>query len=125
MASAYTTFRDHGLHSQPVMIERVEDSRGNIIFEADDPPQQFISPEVADTVTTALRGVVSGGTGTAAQLSGWDVAGKTGTTQNNKDAWFVGYTCKLTAAVWVGYPEPDANGDPRYMKNVHGISVGS
>ena len=102
MASAYTTFRDHGLHSQPVMIERVEDSRGNVIFEADDPPQQVISPEVADTVTTALRGVVSGGTGTAAQLSGWDVAGKTGTTQNNKDAWFVGYTCKVTAAVWVG-----------------------
>lgn len=102
MASAYTTFRDHGLHSRPVMIERVEDSRGNVIFEADDPPQQVISPEVADTVTTALRGVVSGGTGTAAQLSGWDVAGKTGTTQNNKDAWFVGYTCKVTTAVWVG-----------------------
>ena len=78
MASAYTTFRDHGLHSQPVMIERVEDSRGNIIFEADDPPQQVISPDVADTVTTALRGVVSGGTGTAAQLSGWDVAGRRG-----------------------------------------------
>ena len=102
MASAYTSFRDHGLHHEPVLIERVEDSRGNVIYEADDRPQQVISPEVADTVTTALRGVVSGGTGTAAQLSGWDVAGKTGTTQNNKDAWFVGYTCKVTTAVWVG-----------------------
>ncbi len=103
MASAFTTFRDHGIHRQPVMIERVEDSRGNVIYTADDhAPQQVISPEVADTVTTALRGVTSGGTGTAAQISGWETAGKTGTTQNNKDAWFVGYTCKVTAAVWVG-----------------------
>ena len=102
MASAYTSFRDHGLHHEPVLIERVEDARGNIIYSADEPSQQVISPEVADTVTTALRGVVSGGTGTAAQLSGWDVAGKTGTTQNNKDAWFVGFTCNVTTAVWVG-----------------------
>ncbi len=102
MASAYTTFRDHGLHTDPVLIERVEDSRGNVLYEADDPPQQVISPEVADTVTTALQGVVEGGTGSAAALSGWEVAGKTGTTQNNKDAWFVGYTCKVTTAVWVG-----------------------
>jgi membrane peptidoglycan carboxypeptidase len=103
MASAYTTFRDHGLHRRPVMIERVEDSRGNVLYDANErQAQQVISPEVADTVTTALRGVVSGGTGTAAQLSNWSVAGKTGTTQNNKDAWFVGYTCKVSTAVWVG-----------------------
>jgi penicillin-binding protein 1A len=103
MASAYSTFRDHGLHHEPVLIERVEDSRGNVLYDAgESQPQQVISPEVADTVTTALRGVVSGGTGTAAQLSGWSVAGKTGTTQNNKDAWFVGYTCKVSTAVWVG-----------------------
>ena len=85
------------------MIERVEDSRGNVLYNANDrEPQQVISPEVADTVTTALRGVVSGGTGTAAQLSDWSVAGKTGTTQNDKDAWFVGFTCKVSTAVWVG-----------------------
>ncbi len=104
MASAYSTFRDHGMHRQPVLIERVEDSRGNVLYDVNDTPaQQVISPEVADTVTTALRGVVSGGTGTAAQLSDWSVAGKTGTTQNEKDAWFVGYTCKVSTAVWVGY----------------------
>ena len=103
MASAYTSFRDHGMHHEPVMIERVEDSRGNVLYDAGEAEsQQVISPEVADTVTTALRGVVSGGTGTAAQLNGWTVAGKTGTTQNNKDAWFVGFTCKVTTAVWVG-----------------------
>jgi penicillin-binding protein 1A len=103
MASAYTSFRDHGLHHEPVMIERVEDSRGNVLYDASETAsEQVISPEVADTVVTALRGVVSGGTGTAAQLSGWSVAGKTGTTQNNKDAWFVGFTCKVTTAVWVG-----------------------
>jgi penicillin-binding protein 1A len=102
MASGFSTFRDHGLRTDPVLIERVEDSHGNVIYQADDAPEQVISPQIADTVTTALRGVVTGGTGTAAQLSGWDVAGKTGTTQNNKDAWFVGYTCRVSAAMWIG-----------------------
>jgi membrane peptidoglycan carboxypeptidase len=90
------------VHHEPVLIERVEDARGNVIYRADSTPEQVISPEIADTVTTALEGVISGGTGTAAALSGWETAGKTGTTQSNKDAWFVGYTCKVTAAVWIG-----------------------
>jgi penicillin-binding protein 1A len=103
MASAYATLRDHGLHHDPVLIERVEDSRGNVIFSANDrQPEQVISAQVADTVTTALRDVVTSGTGTQAALSDWSVAGKTGTTQNDKDAWFVGYTCKVSTAVWVG-----------------------
>jgi len=103
MASAYSTFRDHGVHRDPVLVERVEDSRGNVLYTAEDnPAEQVISPEVADTVTTALQGVVEGGTGSAAAISGFETAGKTGTTQNNKDAWFVGYNCRATAAVWVG-----------------------
>ena len=67
--------------------------------------------------TSLLQGVVSSGTGTAAQLPGWPVAGKTGTTENYGDAWFVGYTPDLVTAVWVGYPDrltPDADRVPRH-----------
>jgi len=102
MASAFSTFRDHGVRHDPVLIERVEDSRGNVLYRAPDHADQAISPEIADTVTTALQGVVEGGTGEAAALSDREVAGKTGTTQNNKDAWFVGFTCNVSAAMWVG-----------------------
>jgi penicillin-binding protein 1A len=72
-----------------------------------------LSEQEADLVTHCLRGVVSDGTGTAADF-GRPAAGKTGTTQDNKDAWFVGYTPKLTAAVWMGYadPLPDGSGVP-------------
>jgi penicillin-binding protein 1A len=67
-------------------------------------------------VNYILNQVVEGGTGTGARI-GQPSAGKTGTTENNRDAWFVGFTCKLTTAVWVGYP------DGTFMKSVHGISV--
>ncbi len=77
--------------------------------------EQVIPPEVADTVTYCLRQVVLGGTGSSAEF-GKPIAGKTGTTQDNRDAWFVGYTPKLTAAVWMGYPGTET----RYMDDVHG-----
>src|SRR5690606_33900505 len=66
----------------------------------------------------ALSKVMQNGTGTGARID-QPVAGKTGTTEGNRDAWFVGYTCKMTTAVWVGY----AGGETRYMENVHGKKV--
>ncbi len=80
--------------------------------------KRIIPPEVAATVHQMLTGVVQSGTGTSAAISGVDVAGKTGTTSNYGDAWFVGWTPELTAAVWVGYPDSlksmatDYNGAP-------------
>ena len=122
MASAYTTFREHGAQYDPVVIERVEDSSGNILWEADSTPEQVITPEVADTVTYALEKVVEGGTGTAAGNTALDSAGKTGTTDNNKDAWFVGYTCDITAAVWMG--NVGKPGEPvQPMTSVQGVQV--
>ena len=68
-----------------------------------------MSPEIAHLVTAMLQGVVSGGTGTAAALGSWPVAGKTGTTQDYTNAWFVGYTRQVSTAVWVGFPgTPDS-----------------
>ena len=65
----------------------------------------MLTPTQAATIDQLLQGVVQGGTGTAAALPGREVAGKTGTTENYGDAWFVGYTPQLVAAVWVGYPD--------------------
>jgi penicillin-binding protein 1A len=122
MASAYTTFRERGVHHDPVVIERVENSSGDVLWEADSSPEQVLSEEVADTVTYALQKVVEAGTGTAAGSAPQEVAGKTGTTDDNKDAWFVGYSCDVTAAVWMGnIGQPGEPVAP--MNNVQGVQV--
>lgn len=107
MASAYSTFAAHGRHTEPYVITRVEDAAGNVLFDIADEvdSEQVISEDVADTVTSALLGVITRGTGTAAGLR-VPAAGKTGTTDNNRDAWFAGYTCDFTTAVWMGNDTP-------------------
>ncbi len=94
-----------------------------VLEQADGSAEQVMRSGDADQVNWILRQVVNGGTGTAAKLGNVPVAGKTGTTQDYRDAWFVGYTPKLTTAVWMGYPDPDENGDPRFMRNVRGRQV--
>ena len=76
-------------------------------------PRQVLTKAQADVVTYCLQQVVLRGTGTAAGIIGQPIAGKTGTTSNYTDAWFIGYTPHLTAAVWIGYPSgsrPMVNG---------------
>src|SRR6266508_669783 len=122
MASAYSTFADVGVHVQPTAILRVERANGSVIG-FDEPQEQVFTPQENDIITYCLRQVVTAGTGKGASF-GKPVAGKTGTTQDNNDAWFVGYTPNgLTTAVWMGY-DPTVNADgslePRYMNDVHG-----
>jgi penicillin-binding protein 1A len=107
MASAYSTFADRGMHIDPYVIRRVESSSGEVLFDAstDVEGEQVISEEVADTVNSVLSGVLVRGTGQGANI-GVAAAGKTGTTTDSRDAWFAGYTCNLTAAVWMGYEQP-------------------
>lgn len=107
MTSAYSTFSRRGVRIDPYVITRVEDSLGNLLFDAsaEVKREQAVSPEVADTVTDVLSGVIEKGTGTGAAL-GRPAAGKTGTTDDSADAWFAGYTCDFTAAVWMGYENP-------------------
>lgn len=117
MATAYSTFMNHGTLVSPYVIQRVEGPRGNVLYEAPEPTRtQAFTPEVADTVTATLRGVINRGTGGQA-LSKIPAAGKTGTTQEFKDAWFAGYTCRITTVTWVGYPQPQS------MENVRGVKV--
>ncbi|HKY16989.1 MAG TPA: PBP1A family penicillin-binding protein [Microthrixaceae bacterium] len=118
LATAYSTFANRGAKVAPFVIRRVEDPQGNVLFEQPEPArEQVFAPEVADTVTSVLRGVIDKGTGRPARMNKRASAGKTGTTDEYKDAWFAGYTCHRTAVVWVGYPQP------QQMLDVRGVKV--
>ncbi len=105
MASAYGTLATGGVHHEATAITEVDDRNGNAVYTADSAGTQAISGSVAKAVTDVLEGVVSSqGTGAEAALTvDQPVAGKTGTTDDNADLWFVGYTPQLSCAVWVGY----------------------
>jgi 1A family penicillin-binding protein len=106
MASAYATFAANGLHIDPILVTRIEDSEGRVIFESVPTIEKAMEPAIAEQVTAALTAVVQRGTGQQARI-GRQVAGKTGTTEGQYDAWFVGYTPEISAAVWVGFAEGD------------------
>jgi membrane peptidoglycan carboxypeptidase len=104
MAGAYATFANDGVHHRPYLVDRVVDRNGKLIFTGGDKGTPVMSPEKAREETQVLRSVVQYGTGTAAALSDRAVAGKTGTSDNNANAWFDGYTPQLTTVVWMGSP---------------------
>lgn len=105
MASAYGTFANRGVRAAPTGILRVIDAAGNVIIDNTNPSgERVLAPEVADHVTDVLVGVVERGTGKGAALDR-PVAGKTGTAQNYRAAWFVGYTPTLSTAVWMGHAD--------------------
>jgi penicillin-binding protein 1A len=105
MASAYGTFANNGIYHLPVAISRIYDRRSQkTIFRAHGDGREVLDPGIAYTVTSTLEEVITSGTGVAAN-PGRPAAGKTGTGQEYRDAWFAGYTPQLSAAVWVGHPE--------------------
>ena len=105
MASAFGVFANGGVRHSPYFIDRIVDRDGNEIYRrVADVGQQVVSPAIASTVVALMQGVVNGGTGARAKLADRPVAGKTGTSEDNADAWFVGYTPDLVAAVWMGAP---------------------
>jgi penicillin-binding protein 1A len=101
MAGAYATFASNGWHSDPTFIVQVTDSNGNVLLDNTPKPQLILDPWAAASLTNVLQGVITRGTGTAAQI-GRPAAGKTGTTDSQRDIWFVGYVPQLATAVWVG-----------------------
>ena len=103
MASAYGTLATGGTHYPTAVITKVTDRDGQTIFESKPKGTQVLKPAVARATTEILKGVIGQGTGTRADI-GRPAAGKTGTSQLNRDLWFVGYTPQLVTAVWVGYP---------------------
>ena len=104
MASAYSAIPNGGIRESEYFIERVEDRTGVVLFAHVANPTRGVSWQSACLATQILASNVQNGTGTNAQLNGQSSAGKTGTTESNTNTWFVGFTPKLTTAVWMGIP---------------------
>jgi membrane peptidoglycan carboxypeptidase len=119
MAGAYSAVADGGVRISPRVIEQVTTSDGRVLWDDQPAPTRVLTNSDVSQIDYALRQVVQHGTGTGAQVAGHEVAGKTGTTNNYNDAWFIGYTPILTTAVWMGYPA----GDSHEMLNVRGGPV--
>lgn len=106
LANAMATLASGGMRSSPVMIERVIDRDGTVLEEASSSPTPAISPAISYVLTRLLQAVVTEGTGRGANVLGRPTAGKTGTTSDGRDAWFVGYTPDLVAVSWTGFDDP-------------------
>jgi penicillin-binding protein 1A len=131
LTSAYCTFVNGGKKVTPIFVDRIQDRRGKTIFNADkrkcigceeisylkdeiptilDNKEQIISPETAYQITSMMEGVIKRGTGRRLRNLNLILAGKTGTTNKNMDAWFLGFTSKLVIGVYVGFDEPKSLG---------------
>jgi 1A family penicillin-binding protein len=114
LATAYTTFATLGTTAEPRYVHRVEDESGKVLWQtSSSTTRTSLEPAVAYIVTDILRDAVDYGTGTGVRTAGFRgvVAGKTGTTNNATDAWFVGYTPEVVATVWIGYDTPSSLGN--------------
>ena len=137
MAAAFATFANAGVYTKPYCVSRICNDHGQIIYTAEPETTQVFSPQTAYLMTDILMDAVNQGTGWQAKVYGWQTAGKTGTNglpsgeddpdywghSGTKDAWFCGYTPRLSGAVWMGYDEKkDENGNLQYLSNVYGGS---
>lgn len=117
MADAYSTLASGGLRVTPRSVVRVTDDAGHAVLGYPTTRKRVLPAATAATASSLLHDVVQRGTGVEAAYGPW-AAGKTGTTQSYRDAWFVGWSSGLTTAVWVGYPQGQVS-----MTRVHGIKV--
>lgn len=108
ITTAYGAFANRGAVVAPTLIRKVTDADGNVLFQGKELAQQAIRPATAYVMADMLRGVIDSGTAYGARQMGFTLpaGGKTGTTNDYKDAWFIGFTPSLVAGVWVGYDQP-------------------
>ncbi|MDX1620115.1 MAG: transglycosylase domain-containing protein [Nitriliruptorales bacterium] len=105
MAAVFATLANLGEHVPATPVSRIENAGGDVVWRPDEIPRPAVRPADAFVATEMLQAVVERGTGRRAQIPGWEVAGKTGTTNDYTDAWFVGYTATMATSVWVGHPQ--------------------
>ncbi len=110
LTSAFAVFDNHGVKLGPISILSITDNAGRVLYTNDAVPEQVIKPETAYLITYLLKGVIEHGTGWKARELNRPASGKTGTTNDYRDAWFVGYTPDLVAGVWVGYDDQTSIG---------------
>ena len=108
MTAAYATFANQGMVPIPLLIRRVETTGGQVLFQGAEASHRAVSENTAFLMSTMMADVINAGTATTARAAGFTLpaAGKTGTTNDYHDAWFVGFTPKLVTGVWVGYDQP-------------------
>ncbi len=115
MASAYSAIPNGGIHQPSHFVNLIIDRNGNVLYSHPDNPTRVVSPQTACLATEILQHNVQGGTAKNAQLGAQPAAGKTGTSEQNTDTWFVGFTPYLTTSVWMGFP-----GESKRMPNIYG-----
>jgi penicillin-binding protein 1A len=108
MTAAYAAFANKGMLPTPTFIRRVETADGQVLFDSHEPPKRAVSEGTAFLMANMMADVINSGTAWTARRTGFTLpaAGKTGTTNDYHDAWFVGFTPKLVAGVWIGYDQP-------------------
>ena len=108
VTAAYTVFPNDGVRKQAYIVERIDDADGQVLYRAAHVTAPALSASLTGEMTAVMRGVLDHGTAASARALGWTrpAAGKTGTTNDYRDAWFVGYTRSLTCGVWVGFDHP-------------------
>ena len=117
MTAAFSVYPNGGVYSEPVFVTRIEDKRGNLLQQFSSYKEEVISAQTAYLMVNMLMGVVKGGTASRLRSSAYpyqlmnDIGGKTGTTQNHADGWFMGITPDLVTGVWVGGEEPSIRFD--------------
>ena len=114
MSGAYTALANGGVYRTPTCIVKIEDSYGNTVYEHQPEEKQVYEKSAAEAMTEILQGVMTNGTAKGLGVEGMPSAGKTGTTNENKDGWFAGYTPYYTTSIWVGYDSP------RWLKGLTG-----
>jgi len=111
IASGFATLANNGVYCPPVKIVSITDRTGKVLYDYKNDPayasKRVLTPSVACAVTKILQGVVSGGTGTPARISGRQIAGKTGTTNESTNLWFTGYTPNFCTSIWRGWRDKD------------------
>lgn len=105
MTASYAAIANGGVYTQPILYKKVLDHNGNVILDNEPEKRRVIKETTAYLLTSAMRDVVTGGTGTATAISGMMSVGKTGSTSDYNDVWFVGFTPYYTAGIWSGYDE--------------------
>ena len=105
MTTAFSTFANGGIHVEPFAIAKVVDSQGRVVYENYPEENESFSPQLSYVLVNMMKGVVKRGTGVRAATLKRPLAGKTGTSQDSKDMWFIGMTPDLTAGAWMGYDD--------------------
>jgi penicillin-binding protein 1A len=105
MTSAYTAFPNQGVRMAPLLLREVIDRDGDVLEQRRPQPQEAIRADTAYIVTSLLQGVVQQGTATSARALKWPLGGKTGTTDDYTDAWFIGFDPDITIGVWIGFDQ--------------------